>query len=121
MAQIMRDYHVPTAHQHDDKAEHGMNIVARAIYIVGGIITGLLALRFLLTLLGANSGNAFANFIYDTSRPFAQPFFGLFNYDPDIGRARIELETLFAIAFYGLVTWLLVRLVTIGSHRDEEI
>lgn len=118
MAQIMRDYHAPTAH-HD--AEHGMNVAARAIYLIGGIIMGLLAMRFLLTLLGANPSNAFANFIYDTSRPFVQPFFGLFNYDPNIGQARFEIETLFAIAFYGLLTWLLVRLATIGSHRDEEV
>ena len=94
-----------------------MNMAARIVYIVGGIIIALLALRFLLALLGANPNNEFANFIYTASHPFVSPFFGLFNFDETLGRARFELETLIAIVVYGLLTALLARLVSIGSRH----
>lgn len=98
-----------------------MNVAGRAVSLIGGIIMALLAIRFLLALLGANAGNAFANFIYDVSHPFVQPFFGLFNYEPSFSRSHFELATLVAIVVYALVTYLLVKLVTIGSHRDEVV
>jgi len=100
-----------------NRAEHRMNVAAQIVYLVGGIIIALLALRFLLVLLGANPGNAFANFIYTLSHPFAAPFFSLFSYDQTLGRSRFELGTLVAIVVYALLTALLARLVTIGSRR----
>lgn len=99
------------------KAEYRMNLAARIIYFVGGVLIALLAIRFILVLLGANPNNAFANFIYTVSHPFVSPFFGLFNYDQTLGHARFELSTLIAILVYALVTALLARLVTIGSRR----
>jgi uncharacterized protein YggT (Ycf19 family) len=94
-----------------------VNTVARVITLIGGIIMGLLAVRFLLSLLGANRGNAFAEFIYTITHPFVAPFFGLFNYEMVYGQARFEVETLVAIAVYGLLTWLLVRAVSLGDRR----
>lgn len=102
------------------EADHHMNVVARIIYLVGGTIIGLLAIRFLLALLGANPANGFANFIYDVSYPFTAPFFGLFNYSPVLGRSRFELGTLVAMVMYALVTELVARLATITNHHDEE-
>jgi hypothetical protein len=100
-----------------ERAEYRMNVAARLIYLVGGIILILLALRFLLALLGANPSNSFANFIYTTSHPFASPFFGLFSYDQSLGRSKFELGTLVAIIVYAVVMEVLVRLVSIGSRR----
>lgn len=99
--------------------DHATNTAARVIYIFGGIIMGLLAIRFLLSLLGANRANAFADMIYTLSYPFAAPFFGLFNYNTQYGVARFEIETLVAIAFYAFLTWLLIRLVTAGNRRVD--
>jgi hypothetical protein len=96
-----------------------MNVAARVIYLIGGVLLTLLALRFLLALLGANPANGFASFIYDVSYPFAVPFFGLFSYSANLGRSSFEIGTLVAIVVYGLVMELLVRLVTIGNHQDE--
>lgn len=92
-------------------------VAARVVYLIGGIITALLGLRFLLSLLGANRGNEFANFIYTTSHPFAAPFFGLFNYQPQFGVVRFEFETLVAMLFWGFVTWLIVQLILLPSER----
>jgi hypothetical protein len=99
------------------RGDYGLNIVARIIYLVGGIAIALLAFRFVLALLGANPTNGFANFIYTTSHPLAAPFFGLFSYDQTLGRSRFELGTLIAIVVYALIMELLVRLVSLGSRR----
>jgi uncharacterized protein YggT (Ycf19 family) len=96
--------------------DHRMNVAARAIWFVGGVIMALLALRFLLRLLGANPANGFADFIYTVSHPFAAPFFGLFSYTADLARGRFEFETLIAIVVYGLIAWGLARLVTLGKR-----
>ena len=96
-----------------------MTVVERVIYLVGGILLGLMAIRFLLSLLGANRGNGFADFIYGVTYPFVAPFFGLFNYDVQYGRSRFEFETLVAMVVYALIMVVLARLVTIGSRRDR--
>ena len=80
-----------------------MNFIGRVLYLIGGLIMTLLGLRFLLTLLGANPGNQFANFIYQTSEPLVRPFFGLFNYEPSLGQSHLELSTLVALVVYGLL------------------
>ncbi|MGB4967411.1 MAG: YggT family protein [Candidatus Saccharimonadales bacterium] len=96
--------------------DHRMNVAERFIWLIAGIIMGLLALRFLLRLLGANPNNGFADFIYSISQPFAAPFFGLFNYDADLGAGRFEFETLIAILIYALIAWVLAKLVTLGKR-----
>lgn len=100
-----------------DNADHGMGMVARILNLVGFIIFALLAFRFVLSLFGANRGNAFADFIYDTSHPLVSPFFGLFNYTPQFGISRFEFETLIAMLFYAIVIGVVVRLLTVG-RRD---
>lgn len=101
----------------DTPAEHGMNVLARLISLIGGIIIALCGLRFLFILLGANATNGFVHFIYNVSRPFVQPFYGMFSYEPTFTKAHFELASLIAIIVYALVTGLLIRLVTLGNRR----
>lgn len=101
------------------EADHRMNVAARVIYLVGGTIVALLALRFLLALFGANMASGFANVVYSLTYPLAAPFFGLFNYDPVMDKSRFELGTLVAIVVYALVTELIARLATVANHHDE--
>lgn len=96
--------------------ERGTNLAARVISLIGGIIVGFLGLRFILSLLGANRGNAFASLVYNVSHPFVAPFFGLFNYQEQIGVVRFEFETLIAILFWSFVTWAIIRLITVGDR-----
>lgn len=100
-----------------ERQEYGMNVAARIVYFVGGVIMTLLVIRFLLVLLGANSGAGFAQFIYSVSHPFVAPFFNLFSYREQFGAARFEWGTLVALIVYLLATGLLARLVTIGSRK----
>lgn len=94
----------------------GENIAARIVSLIGGIVLAILGMRFVLSLLGANRGNVFADFIYSVSNPFVAPFFGLFNYTPQFGVVRFEFETLIAMAFWGFVTWIIIQMVTIGTR-----
>jgi hypothetical protein len=106
MARVYREV------MHDSGVGHGANIIGRIIYIIGGFIVTILGLRFVFSLLGANRGNVIADFVYDTSRPLLEPFFGLFNYQPQFGAVRFEFETLIAIIVYGAVFMLIARLFT---------
>jgi uncharacterized protein YggT (Ycf19 family) len=88
-----------------------------AVWFVAGVILILLAFRFVLSLLGANSTNGFANFIYTTSHPFVAPFFGLFNYNNiQYGISRFEVYTLVAMAVYSAIAWALTALLNIGRR-----
>src|SRR5580765_7035916 len=100
-----------------ERAEYNMNVAARVVSFIGGIILALLIIRFVLVLLGANPANGFADFIYSVSHPLVSPFFGLFSYEQNLGTRRFELAALVAMVVYGLLTALLVRLVTLGSRR----
>lgn len=99
----------------DDRVP-GNTVAARVVWLIAGVIMGLLAIRFLLSLLGANRNNGFADLVYGLSYPFAAPFFGLFGYDVSYGRSRFEGETLVAIAVYALLAWLIAKAVTIRSR-----
>lgn len=94
----------------EEKASN-RTIVERVIYYVGGVIMALLAVRFILALLGANRENAFADLVFSVSGLFAQPFFGLFAYEPQYGISTLELGTLVAIIIYGLLTVGVAKLV----------
>jgi hypothetical protein len=84
--------------------------VQQVIYLVFGILEGLLALRFVLKLLGANPHSGFASFIYGITAPFMAPFIGVFG-EPSAGGSVVEFNALVAIAVYALISWVLVKVV----------
>lgn len=87
--------------------------IAQVVYFVAGIIEAVLALRFVLQLLGANRGSAFVDFVYDITTPLVTPFFGMFGSTPTFGAARFEAESLVAIVVYALVAYLIVGLLRV--------
>ncbi len=95
------------------EAVRKQNIAARLVWFVTGVILTLLALRFVLILLGANPNNGFADLVYTLSYPFAAPFFGLFGYSLEYGVSRVEISTLVAMAVYTLIAYGIAKLVTI--------
>lgn len=103
-----------------ETAEPVTNIATRIVNLIGGIIIGLLALRFILSLFGANRNNGFADFIYGFSHPFVSPFFGLFNYTPQFGVVRFEFETLIAMLFYALAIVLVTAIINVGKRTDQQ-
>jgi hypothetical protein len=89
----------------------------RIVYYIAGVLLTLLAFRFVLSLLGADRDNGFADFIYSVSYPFVAPFFGLFGYEMEYGRARFEIETLVAMAVYAIVAYGIAKLIRIARKE----
>lgn len=96
-----------------DSAKTGIKI-EMFVYFLLGLLEAILAFRVVLSLLGANRGNSFAELIYSISYPFVAPFFGLFGYEFEYGVSRFEIETLVAMAVYALVAWGIAKLLRIS-------
>lgn len=94
----------------------GASRAEQLIYLVLGVLEAILGLRVVLSLLGANASNGFANLIYSISYPFVSPFFGLFRYQFQAGVSRLEIETIVAMIVYGLVAWGIVQFTRIARH-----
>jgi len=92
------------------------------VYTIYGLVAGLLFIRFVFALLGANPANGIADFIYTVTHPLVSPFATLFGVDSIVYKSsRFEFQTLAAIAIYGLIAWAIARLVGIdkdAAHRD---
>jgi len=91
-------------------------LAVRIIWYIAGVLLALLALRFVLAVLGANPSNGFANFIYSVTHPFVAPFFSLFGYKMQYGVSRFEIFTLVAMAVYALIAYAIAKLATINRR-----
>lgn len=105
----------------ENSADRSVAKLAQIVWFIFGAIIALLTVRIVLSLLGANPANAFANFIYTLSEPLAAPFRGLLQVgEVQLGVARFELETLVAILVYALIGWGIVKLINLG-RRDAPV
>lgn len=93
-------------------------VVSRVIMFVFGVIEVLIAIRFVLMLLGANAESGFTKMIYGLSGVFMAPFITIFN-TQQAGGAVFEWSALVAIAVYALVAWGLVALIRAVSPREQ--
>lgn len=84
------------------------------MWYVWGILEALLALRFVLKLLGANPTAGFTQFIYNVSYPFTAPFLSVFRVSQVEG-SIFEWTTLLAMLVYWLIAWGIVKLFVIGK------
>jgi len=88
-------------------------------YILG-LLDILLAFRFVLKLLAANSSAGFSNFIYTLSYPFASPFLNVFRASKIEGSV-FEWTTLLAMLVYALIAWGIVKIFfmskTVSTHE----
>ena len=89
------------------------------VYWVFGLIEGLILIRFILKALGANPSAGFAQFIYGITAPLVAPFYGLFG-NPSAQGSVLELHSIVALIVYGLLAWLIAKLVWIlfGETRS---
>ena len=85
-------------------------MLARIIYAIGGFIETLIALRFVLRLIGANAGNVIVDWIYTWSTPFVAPFSGILGQDATVihgvgtvTQSVFDWTALVALAVIGLI------------------
>ena len=86
----------------------------RFVVLVFGIILALIALRFILLLLGANAGNALVDGIYGISEIFVAPFRGVFNLDQYTPNGVSVFDVSAVVAFFG---WLLIEILVLAILR----
>lgn len=91
--------------------------VTEAIYLLFGIIDGLLLIRLVLKLLGANPHVGFASFIYGVTDFLLAPFRGLLPTYVS-GQSVFELSLIIAILIYSLLALALVRLAALTLSRS---
>ena len=84
------------------------------VWYLLGLLEILLAFRFVLKLLAANSSAGFSSFIYNVSSSFAAPFLSVFRATKVEGSV-FEWTTLLAMFVYGLIAWGLVKLFSISK------
>jgi len=93
--------------------------VVQLVYLVFGLIEGLIAIRFVLKALGANPSAGFAQLIYGITAPLVAPFYGLFG-NPTAQGSVLEVHSIVALIVYALLGWLVVRLtwILVGESRS---
>jgi hypothetical protein len=84
--------------------------VGQLIWLVVGIVEGLIAIRFVLRLLGANPDAGFAQLIYGITAPLIAPFVGLFG-TPRFEGSAFEFTSLVAMVVYLLLAWVIIKVV----------
>lgn len=90
------------------------------IYLVFGVIDGLLLIRVVLKLLGANTAAGFTRWTYGVTDVFLAPFRNLL---PAIGTEQsvLEMSVIVAILVYALIGWVLARLMAIIFFRNVTV
>jgi YggT family protein len=98
---------------------HSSYKVIQGVWLVVGLIEALIAIRFVLKVLGANPAAGFASFIYNITYPLILPFIGLFG-TPQAGGSVLELHSITALIVYALVGWLIAKVLwlMIGETRS---
>ena len=84
------------------------------VWYLLGLIEIILAMRFLLRLLGANTRAGFTDFIYTVSSIFTAPFDAVFR-NARVEGSVFEWTTLLAMLVYWLIAWGIVKLFVIGK------
>lgn len=95
--------------------------IGSIIRLLFGIIVGILAIRFIFALVGANEANGLVAWIYQASLPLITPFAGIFGSDIAVATGRLELTTLLALVVYGVIGSLLSSLFSYGSGRRHPV
>jgi uncharacterized protein YggT (Ycf19 family) len=82
--------------------------VTRVITLIFSVLEVLLALRFILKLLGANAQQPLIAGLYRITEPLVRPFQGIF---PQPSFAAFDLPALLAIVFFFLLGALVIAIV----------
>jgi hypothetical protein len=103
-----------------DALDPGLAQFLRISWFLVGLLESVLALRFVLSLLGANENNAFAAAVYSLTAVFVGPFRTLFA-TPASGGSSLELYTLVAMLFFFVAWWAVVKLIGVVLNRSVDV
>lgn len=92
--------------------------LTQVVWLLFGMLEGLLALRFGLKLIAANPGSPIAAAIYGFTDLFLFPFAGLTS-TPTSGGMVLELSTVIAMVVYALIAWALAKTINVVLYRPR--
>lgn len=92
--------------------------LTQVVWLLFGLLEGLLALRFVLKLIAANPGSPIAGAIYNFTDLFLLPFAGLTS-TPAAGGMVLEIATVIAMVVYALIAWGLAKIITVFFYRPR--
>jgi len=92
--------------------------ITQVIWLIFGVIEGLILLRVALKLIAANPSVPFAAFIYNLTEPFLLPFIGLTS-TPAAGGIVLELSSIIAVIVYALLAWLVVKVIDVAFYSPR--
>jgi len=107
-----------TAHEQGSEGRVTTFKATQLIWLLIGVLEGLLALRFVFKLIGVNAANAFASLLYNITDLFVAPFASLTG-APAAGGMVLEVSTLIAMIVYALIGWVLARIVYVLFYRPR--
>ncbi len=90
----------------------------QVVWLLLSIFEALLALRFVLKLIGANPASPFAVALYGFTGLFLYPFATLIG-TPAMGGMVLEISTLIAMAVYALIAWAVERIIFVIFYRPH--
>ncbi len=108
--------HVVADYAAEQRAQ--LSRVTNLIGYVFGLLIALILIRVLLSAIGANPNNGFAQFIYSVTGVFVAPFAGL-TATPVYGGAAFEIYSLVAAIAYALLGWAIIKLVWLLFYRPS--
>jgi hypothetical protein len=88
------------------------------VWLLFGILEAMIALRIGLKLIGANPDSPIVTFIYGFTTLFLYPFKNLIG-SPTSGNMVLEISSLFAMLIYGLIAWVIERIVWLIFYRPR--
>ncbi len=118
--QLGAQVHQKTRQVNTDVKADSKSVVTNVIWYILGLIEVLLALRFVLKLLGANPNSGFVDFMYSITNILTLPFdniFGIARTNAGNVTSVFEPSILVAAAVYGLIFWGIVKLLNV--NRDS--
>src|SRR3990172_9353599 len=93
-----------TAHEQGSEGRATTFKVTQLIWLLVGLLEGVLGLRVIFKLIGVNAENTFASLLYKVTDFFVAPFASLTG-APAANGMVLEVSTLIAMVVYALVAW----------------
>jgi uncharacterized protein YggT (Ycf19 family) len=82
----------------------------QVIWLVTSVVTTVIAIRFVLKLLGASTESGFVTFMYGMTDPLVAPFRAIFPAASG-SSSTLDVASLVAIVIYALIGWGVVAVV----------
>ena len=109
---VSEETHMVATDPYDVRRDRAYRVL-QVVYLIFGVIVALIAIRFVLLLLGANPDAGFTAFIYAVTGPLVAPFEGMFGV-PSTDTGVFDPASLVAIIVYSLLGWLVAKVVSIA-------